>query len=71
MLLPQGCQVTYFARGLTTYASAVQDSWLAFEDRLDWSTISLVVHRSNMSSIPQLVQSTDVEVSRPVPKALL
>ena len=44
---------------------------MAFEDRIDWSAISLVVHRSNMSSIPQLVQSTDVEVSRPVPKALL
>ena len=41
----------------------MQDKWLAFQDRIDWSSIAIVVHRNKMADLPALVAATDVEVT--------
>ena len=44
--------------------AALQAKWLAFEDMIDWESIALVVHRSDMASIPALVAATDAAAMR-------
>jgi hypothetical protein len=41
-----------------------QFKWLAFEDIVDWDSIAIIVHRSEMASIPERVNATDVAAKR-------
>lgn len=41
-----------------------QAKWLAFEDVIEWESIALVVHRSDMASIPALVAASDAAAMR-------
>lgn len=42
----------------------LQVKWLPFEDEVDWETVALVVHRSEISSIPQRVAAADAAAMR-------
>jgi hypothetical protein len=42
----------------------LQVKWLAFEDVVDWDSIAIIVHRSEMASIPERINTTDVAAKR-------
>lgn len=47
-----------------TASGVLQVKWLPFQDRVDWSSIAIIVHRDQMATIPTLVKLADIEVRK-------